>query len=183
MAGPSRRIVRRVRWGSASWIAATCLVTAFGALVREGIQLGTGVLVEAPEVPRLRIDLQGAVNAARTEPSPRAGDFSPLTLLKQPFRRDPAHASHQEISPATGDSADVSEPASGFRLIALVDVGEAAGGMAIVVAPGLDARLITIGDEIQGFRLTSVRGGAAELTDGKRVVSLMLPALWPPVTD
>jgi hypothetical protein len=125
-------------------------------------------------------------SAQRVEdaPSPVSEEVLGLAVEKAPFDPQrqvsgPYLLPEERVQPRPVEIARPEPPpAPAFRVLGTV--ADAAGGIAVIEAPGEPPRVLTMGEEILGYRLTSIEGGRVVLWDGQgRNVSVAVPEVAP----
>jgi hypothetical protein len=132
-------------------------------------------------VPRLQPDITAAVDHRGGASTPGDSHFPSTGALDSAIARDPFRSDRR--APAepyriggggrgTGARREL-KPVPPFRLLGTV---AGAGAFAIISLPGLPPQNLSVGQEVEGFRLTRVEPGAATLMRADTSVTLRLEA-------
>jgi hypothetical protein len=162
------------RWGVPSrWALAGALGSGVVAAVAV---LGAVRLAPLPEAAtrRVRVELAGPDSNVRA-----LSQFAVLAAVSRaPFRPDRKPPSIQYVLPADRRPPAPPVPPSPFLKARLVGtVLQPGGGLAMVDLPGRGARVVAVGDSLEGFRLLRVERGAADFQSPDTLVTLRVADL------
>jgi hypothetical protein len=167
------------------------------AVAIAGLLLGAAVASALRSATLPRPDRRGAEQEApaaeesrapAVQPAERAGSVSD-EVIQHAAERAPFSADRQSSRPyQLPEERVVPEPirvdrpepppAPAFRVLGTI--ADANGGIAVIEAPGELPRVVTVGDEILGFRLSRIEAGRVVLGDGEgRSLSVAVPEVAP----
>lgn len=155
------------------WIAIAIAAPLLGASVYGGVVLRRPTRADGAATSKA--SLTGPPNSVvHTETVAAPNDVVSAIVERNPFRPDRSRSIERyqlegssEVSIVQPSPAPPDEPVRPtipeIRLVGLVALGSGRGMAAVEVA-GSNARLLSIGDSIAGFRLVSVTGSEAKLS-------------------
>lgn len=161
------------RWGLSSRLALGILALAMIFAVVAGLQAWR--LRPLPDATRSEIAL-----AAAPERAPRGGVANTIVLeavARDPFRPDRTRPAHRYQLPGERETTAKNRLSPAVSRMRLVGTARLSGdvGLAAIEIPGQPARVMRVGETVEGLTLISVARGSATFAGADTTLTLGLP--------